>query len=151
MHITIRTQERHTYQIEVTPSMTFLEVKQKMEQISGAGVARQSLWLYGSEVRDDRDMEFYDIEDGATIILNYERVSLGYTFPIVAKTPTEELSVEVEEALTVAKLKERIQAIAKIPVEKMALFHFSREMEDALFLSAYFVTEDSKIEIKLLP
>ncbi|KAJ4971842.1 hypothetical protein NE237_004941 [Protea cynaroides] len=131
------------YLVKVLPSTTFFQVKQKMKYVFGAQVQRQTLRMNGLELRDDYDVEFYELVEGSEIILKYKRLPSGKKLRLTVITPTlEHYQVEVEENTTVARLKKEIQKVSYISAEQMTLFYFHNEMEvDDYELSAYFVSD----------
>ncbi|XP_042480304.1 uncharacterized protein LOC122061169 [Macadamia integrifolia] len=141
------------YLIEVLPSTTFLQLKQNIETVLGAKVARQTLLMNSLELRDDHNVEFYDLVEESDITLRYKQLPPGQKLHLTVITPTKwRYRLQVEETITVSSLKEEIQKLSNIRAEDMALFYHNNEMEvDDFDLLAYFVSDGSTITIKLTP
>ncbi|OVA11140.1 Ubiquitin domain [Macleaya cordata] len=154
--IFVETREHHKYPIEVLPSETFLRVKQRIEHLTGVQVEKQTLSLNGLELRDDYNIEFYELKNGMSVNLSVDPIHWpGEKYPIFSKmsTPTGtsyKLIGEVDDTITVAELKLMIHAVLDVPndVERMKLYYRSREMRDVFNLSTYYITNNSFVEVE---
>ncbi|XP_058093847.1 uncharacterized protein LOC131239926 [Magnolia sinica] len=130
--------------VVVGPTETVLEVKQRLELILGVPTASQALSIYGIELIDGFELEFYDVYEGMQIDLDVAPEGM-YKFQICIKISTRQISLEVKGLDTVAYLKERIQIEDGTPIERLTLFYSGTKMEDARCLGDYGIVEHSEI------
>lgn len=63
------------------------------------------------------------------------------------KSINEEINIRVKETTLVVDLKRKLERRRGILIEKITLHRLSKEMEDDFPLSAYYVCEDSEVEM----
>ncbi|XP_043700473.1 uncharacterized protein LOC122651233 [Telopea speciosissima] len=146
MLIAIETEHAVIHEMNVWPSMTVLELKQRMERKSGAKVAQQVFWLNGLKLKDDKTLNYYGLRDGMELYFKYNYLPTGIV-TISAKTNTKTYNMVVNETITVVDLKEMIHQLSGIPIEPMTLYHGETPLENSTPLFAYYICEGSLIRI----
>ncbi|EGC38624.1 hypothetical protein DICPUDRAFT_53205 [Dictyostelium purpureum] len=69
MKINIKKLDGSVYNLEVTPETTIPELKQLIQDASSVPIPLQRVIYKGKYLRDEKDLQFYKIEDGVTLHL----------------------------------------------------------------------------------
>lgn len=151
------------FSMEVGLQEPVVEIKRKIEQLSGVTIASQTLSVCGIELLDGLDMEDYPIvTQGTKIDLTIINSNIEFDVPflqyhysckiqIIIKSSAKQHHIEVDRLTeTVGSLKEKIHIIDGTPIKRMSLFFCGTEMvDDFRNLSEYGVCEFSEIFVLL--
>lgn len=145
MHIVIVMPEVEQH-LEVNPTETILELKQKLEPLLGIPARRQSLFFDEMELTDLPDsetLELLHVKEDTHLILYIN--SDENIFQIVVKLAGTEIHLEVEEMDTVASLKEKIDENFGPTEQLIEVFYQGTEMRDHQCLCEYKLAKYSEI------
>ncbi|KAG9454150.1 hypothetical protein H6P81_007054 [Aristolochia fimbriata] len=133
--------------LEVKLTETVLQLKQRLEQLLGVPVCRQTLSIYDFELIDEFDMDFYQVSEGTQIDVSITAAKLRLWVTI----GTRRIRLHLDGNETVAEMKAEIQKQDGTPTKRLILFFSGREMEDRSYLREYGVVDDCEINVILRP
>ncbi|KAJ7976931.1 Ubiquitin domain-containing protein [Quillaja saponaria] len=133
-------------EIEMPPSATILDLKQRTKEELDVEVDRQTLLYNQMELSNEHPIE-YVYQEFVTLNLVVTPLVGQPKINVVVRSSTAEGFVRIKETYTVADFKRKIERLWGIPTEKIILRRLSQEMEDNLWLSAYYVNEGSEVEV----
>ncbi|CBI23171.3 unnamed protein product, partial [Vitis vinifera] len=109
MDVIFEPQGGEPFSLELGFFDTVLEIKEKVQKYHGIPASRQTLFFNGHLLQDNRDI------------------------PSMQIIPTSKihLSIEMDLAHTVGRLKEKIHEMEGIPVNRMVLYWRGRELQDS--------------------
>ncbi|KAJ0025259.1 hypothetical protein Pint_08122 [Pistacia integerrima] len=138
-----------TTDIAMQASATISDLKSQLKMLMNVDIERQTLMFNGEELMDHQIIGDYEFGQSPTLALDI--APTGKTkFNILVKFGTEQTHIMVDETRVVADLRAEIARHWGIPIENTTLFcGLPMEMKDHLTLSAYNISEHSKIEVKV--
>lgn len=143
MKIYVKTLTGNPVTIDVTPSTTVLEVKQKMMVKEGILPARQRLLYGGSVLEDGKTLSACNIQSQSTLMLvvsNRDAIPINIAMPS-GKSIT--LNVQISDKVSV--LQDKIRAVEGIAPSQQNLFFNGRALNDDDLLSDYGIQRESKL------
>jgi hypothetical protein len=157
-----------TIMLEVEPTDTILQVKQKIEQNEGIPVSEQIIILSGKECKNDTTVNDHQFQMAATVHLirrqlvqpapakNKSQVpkkselkpreKKGNSLQLFVKTPsgvTERINVYTDD--TIAHVKEEVSRKTNIPIEKLRLLFQGKQLDSDRQVSDYNMQKESTI------
>lgn len=138
-----------TPEIETPHSATILDVKRGIEERLSVEVERQTLWLDEIMLQDEDRVGNYFPQRYGVLRLSVTPLPGEPKFIIWVKYKDEHLGiVRIRETIMVADLRGKIERRWGI-LSGMTMFHLDTEMIDDRPLSAYYITDNSVVEIKI--
>ncbi|KAK2662841.1 hypothetical protein Ddye_001415 [Dipteronia dyeriana] len=139
-------------EIEMPVSATILELKKKIESVLNLKAERQTLRHDNEELNNDRTIAYYNFKKNvATLVLHFKPLSGKPKFNITVKDGDDEFNVKVKETTLIADLIKKIEKCTGYSIKYMNLYHLSTKIEEEdLPITAYYISEGSKIEVKYL-
>ncbi|GAV75803.1 ubiquitin domain-containing protein [Cephalotus follicularis] len=135
------------HEIETSLTHMLIHLKSLIEGQMGIALDRQTLWFNDEELRNDRTIESYGFEQHDTIKLVVEPLPGDPKVEVVVRSHIKEERIRVKETYTVGDLKRKIERRWGILSSYITLTRMSKEMEDDMPLSAYYVCEGSLVEL----
>ena len=143
MKIYVKTLTGNPVTIDVSPSTTVLEVKQKMMVKEGILPARQRLIYGGSVLEDGKTLSSCNIQSQSTLMLV---VSNRDAIPINIEMPSgKSIALNVQISDKVSVLQDKIRAVEGIAPSQQNLYFNGRAMNDDDLLSDYGIQRESKL------
>ena len=143
MKIYVKTLTGNPVTIDVTPSTTVLEVKQKMYTKALILPSRQRLIYGGSVLEDGKTLSACNIQSQSTLTLvvsNRDAIPINIAMPS-GKSIT--LNVQISDKVSV--LQDKIRAVEGIAPSQQNLFFNGRALNDDDLLSDYGIQRESKL------
>lgn len=139
-----------TPEVEVPPTATVLQAKERIEERLNIEVHRQSLWADNIELQNHETVENHVGERYGMLRLSVTPSSLPKC-NILLKFPNQSVGyVRIKETCTVDDLRSKIgRRWGIVTSDRITLFHRSTEMLSDRPLSAYYITDDSEVEVKI--
>eukprot|EP00425_Heterocapsa_triquetra_P047038 CAMPEP_0195074464 /NCGR_PEP_ID=MMETSP0448-20130528/17561_1 /TAXON_ID=66468 /ORGANISM="Heterocapsa triquestra, Strain CCMP 448" /LENGTH=835 /DNA_ID=CAMNT_0040106721 /DNA_START=33 /DNA_END=2540 /DNA_ORIENTATION=+ len=154
MQITVKTCTGKTSTIDVEASDTIECVKTKIQDTEGVEPDRQRLVFAGRQLEDRCTIADYSIQTDSVlqVLLRRDRHCCE---KIIVKTLTgKTMEIDVNEADTIADLKDKIQAKDGIAPDQQRLIYAGQQLDDTKLLSEYTSSsqlEDGKAMVYLVP
>ena len=143
MKIYVKTLTGNPVTIDVTPSTTVLEVKQKMYTKALILPSRQRLIYGGSVLEDGKTLSACNIQSQSTLMLV---VSHRDSIPINVEMPSgKSITLNVQISDKVSVLQDKIRAVEGIAPSQQNLFFNGRALNDDDLLSDYGIQRESKL------
>ncbi|KAJ0974732.1 hypothetical protein J5N97_016714 [Dioscorea zingiberensis] len=167
MDVTIQTNKGKSFKMEIGFFDTVREIKEKVEKYHGVPVAKQSLYIHGAAMADERDTEYYEVLEGSKIKLfvepdegekeenedeereegEGERKRRRLNIVINVPATKRQVAVEMEGGETVGWLKEMILSEG-LAAGRVALVVGGVEMQDQQrTLEEYGVGEGMEVSV----
>ena len=143
MKIYVKTLTGNPVTIDVTPSTTVLEVKQKMYTKALILPSRHRLIYGGSVLEDGKTLSSCNIQSQSTLMLV---VSNRDAIPINIEMPSgKSIALNVQISDKVSVLQDKIRAVEGIAPSQQNLFFNGRALNDDNVLSDYGIQRESKL------
>jgi hypothetical protein len=136
-------------EIEMPASATILALKERINEVLNMEVARQTLSFGSMLMENDRIIDSYGFPQFVVLSLIVRPLSGQRKINILVKSSSKVERIRMRETQKVAELREKISRRWGISVKKMTLLRLSKEMDDNLLLSAYYISRDSEVEVKV--
>ncbi|KAM3749393.1 hypothetical protein ACB098_05G181300 [Castanea mollissima] len=163
MDVIFEPQRGRPFSIEVGFFDTILEIKEKVKKYQGIPVSKQTLIFNGNVLKDDLNVEHTEILQNSHIQLMIaasesdkspeNSLSASKKIQLNVKIPTYKMHVplEMEVTDTVGKLKEKIQEMEAVPVNRLMIHSCGAELQDHRSLCECEISENSDIDVSFRP
>ncbi|KAL0012432.1 hypothetical protein SO802_007540 [Lithocarpus litseifolius] len=163
MDVIFEPQRGRPFSIEVGFFDTILEIKEKVKKYQGIPVSKQTLIFNGNVLKDDLNIEHTEILQNSHIQLMIaasesdkspeNSSSPSKKIQLNVKIPTYKMHVplEMEVTDTVGKLKEKIQEMEAVPVNRLMIHSSGAELQDHRSLCECEISENSDIDVSFRP
>ncbi|KAI9086258.1 hypothetical protein K1719_031712 [Acacia pycnantha] len=134
-------------EIDMVASETILDLKLEIEKELNVEVERQSLWYNTRELKNHEMIQRYRFRQCETLNLRVKEMEERRKVHVLVKQEGANGYVRLRETDSVAHLLKKVEKYWGIPRSLFTLRRFGIQMEDHLPLIAYYITEDTEVEL----
>jgi hypothetical protein len=150
------------FSIEVGFFDSVLEIKEKIQKYQAIPISKQTLIFNGNVLHDNRNVEHCEILQSSHVQLivspesdkaavEIENLSLSKKIKLNIKTPTSKFHAPLEMDIndTIGRLKEKIQEMEAVPINRLVIHSSGTELQDHRSLRDYELSDNSDIDVSL--
>ena len=132
----------HILDLEVSPNDSILDVKQKIQDLTGVPFRKQNLFLDGKELQNIFTIANYNIQNKSVIDLVELTITVYFVTPFRSQ---ERMKLELKPIDTIGSVKDKIVAKTRIPLHQQVLKFNDKELRDADTLNHYNIGDNFTI------
>ena len=148
--IFVKTLTGKTITLDVEPTDSITNVKEKIQVHKGIPTERQRLIFNGKQMEDERTVFFYNVENATTIqlVLRSPEVMRIFVKKLTGQTETNLISLDVEPNDTIETVKNKITESTGIPYTQQHIISASKNVDDDdRTLNYYNIEEESTVHL----
>ena len=145
MLIYIKTLSEKKITIDVQPSNTIIDIKEKIKEKENIHPARQKLLFQGTELVDNKTLVDYNIKNESILQLIIKSPILFFVKTITNQT----VMIKAQLSDTILYIKQEIQKKEDFPQEKYCLIFKGKELDDNKIVADYNIPKNSTLELAL--
>ena len=148
MKVFIKTLSGRTLSLEVSPNQPVETLKNLISEREGIPSHQQRLVHGGRPLENGTTLQDCKVTDGGTIHLIRNDKRAGETMRLFVKSLTgKTITVEVDQAATVANVKEKITQLEGVPAHMQQLIFSGVSLADDRVLSTYNIQRESTVHL----
>lgn len=136
-------------EIDMIASETIWDLKLEIQKEIGVEVERQRLWHNTRELRNYQVIEDYEFRDRETVNLTVTPLAEGTKLHVLVKQYGADGYLRMSELEKVSELRRKVEKYWGIPRDIFTLRRLNRELEDEFPLFAYYISDDTEVELCL--
>ena len=136
-------------EIDMQLHNTFFDLKEKIQEELSVEVSRQSLWFNTREVKDHEFIKDYEFGQGAALSLTVRPIPGSPKLHVLVKFAGSSGYIRMRETDNVYSLRRKVEKYWGIPLDLLTIRRLSKEMEDDRPLYAYYINEDTEVELSV--
>ena len=145
MNISIKMLSENTFTLDVQPSDSILQIKQKISLKENIHPARQKLLFEGKELLDNKTISDYNIKKDSTLQLILRSPILFF----VETLSKQKIMIKAQFSDTILFIKQEIQKKENFPIEKYCVVFKGKELDDNKIINDYNIPKNSTLELAL--
>ena len=140
LEVTILTEGRRPVTLEVNATDSILELKRKIQDVTGVPLKKQCLSFAGIELENERTIFAYNIQ-------NKSSINLVVKIEVYLVTPLsqEKMTLVLKPKDNIGSIKDKIYAQTKLPSHRQVLKFNDEELDDVHTLKYYNIESKSKL------
>ena len=141
LEVTILSGGTRLVTLEVNPTDSILELKREIQNITGVPPRKQSLRFDGIELKNERKIFSYNIQNNSYINLVEQMIKVYVFNPLTQ----EKITLVQKPRDTIGSVKDNIYAQTKISSDRQVLQFNGRELDDGNTLKCYNIQSESQL------
>ena len=141
LEVTILSGGTRLVTLEVNPTDSILELKREIQNITGVPPRKQSLRFDGIELKNERKIFSYNIQNNSYINLVEQMIKVYVFNPLTQ----EKITLVQKPRDTIGSVKDNIYAQTKISSDRQVLQFYGRELDDGNTLKCYDIKSNSQL------